>query len=310
MTDDTRPATDILVIGSGPAGYTAAIYAARAGHTVRVLAGIEQPGGALTTTTQVDNFPGFADGVQGPELMEQMAAQAARFGTDIRFEQAEQVQLLGDTKRVATYEGSYVARAVVVATGAAHKHLGVPGEDLVGVSYCATCDGIFFADKDVVVVGGGDTACEEALFLAGVAGSVTMLVRGTGMRASAAMQSRVVSDGRIAVRFDAPVSRILAGESGVVGVELSAGRVVDASGVFVAIGHVPRSELFVGQLDVDTDGYVVTSTPTAHGAVTATNVPGVFAAGDVVDRRYRQAITAAASGCQAALDAHHWLASS
>jgi len=299
---------DVLVVGSGPAGYTAALYAARSGLNVRVLCGWE-PGGALSTTTAVDNFPGFATGVQGPALMEAMAEQAQAQGAQLLDCQAESVDLTGDLKTVTDDEETvHSARTVVLATGAAHKRLGVPGEDLPGVAYCATCDGMFFTGKPVVVVGGGDTACEEALYLAGVASSVTMLVRTDAMRASAAMRARVVADPRIVVRFNSPVSAVL-GESRVSGVELGHGPAVDTDAVFVAIGHTPRSDLVAGQLELDLDGYVLTAPGGAlsDGATTATSVAGVFAAGDVADRRYRQAITAAASGCQAAVDAHRWL---
>lgn len=310
MTKTATPTTspvDVLVIGAGPAGYTAAIYAARAGLSVRVLAGYE-PGGALVTTTQVDNFPGFPAGILGPDLMQQMGDQAVRFGAQVLYDNVTSLDLTGPVMTATTDQDTHTGRSIVLSTGAAHKHLGVPGEDLPGVAYCATCDGVFFAGKPVVVVGGGDTACEEALYLADVAESVTVLVRSGAMRASAAMRARVESDPRITVRLHSPVARVL-GQGTVTGVELADGTVVDADGVFVAIGHTPRSDLVAGQLEVDRDGYVRTAPTGLLEAcpVTATSLPGVFAAGDVVDRRYRQAITAAASGCQAALDAYRWL---
>ncbi|WP_156250845.1 NAD(P)/FAD-dependent oxidoreductase [Pseudactinotalea terrae] len=298
---------DVLVVGAGPAGYTAALYAARSGLSVRVLCGYE-PGGALTTTTQVENFPGFPTGVHGPELMEAFGERAQRHGAELLLEQVTELELTGDLKTVTTEDRIHTARTVVLATGAAHKHLGVPGEQLPGVAYCATCDGVFFTGRPVVVVGGGDTACEEALYLAGVASSVTMLVRSDRMRASAAMQARVLADPRITIRFDSPVIAVLGTEK-VAGVQLAAGTVLDADAVFVAIGHTPRSDLVAGQVALDVDGYVLTAPGGAlsDGATTTTSVAGVFAAGDLTDRRYRQAITAAGSGCQAAVDAHRWL---
>ena len=304
--------SDVLIIGSGPAGYTAAVYAARAGHSVTVLAGILQPGGALTTTTDVDNFPGFPDGIQGPELMDAMQKQAERFGATVLFEEAVKADLDGPVKTVYTdSEETYTASAVIIATGSAYKPLGVPGEERLsgaGVSYCATCDGFFFADKRVAVVGGGDSAAEEALYLAGFVAHVDLLVRSERMRASHVLADQVISHPNIDVHFNARVAQIT-GEGKVEGYVLDTGeqRAVDA--VFIAIGHTPRSDLFASSVALDQHGYVLTApaSPLSGVRQTATSAPGVFAAGDVADPIYRQAVTAAASGCKAALDAHHYL---
>ncbi|WP_251153714.1 FAD-dependent oxidoreductase [Cellulosimicrobium sp. Marseille-Q4280] len=305
----TLPTTtsDVLIVGGGPAGFTAAIYAVRAGLSVTALIGMSQPGGALTTTTDVENYPGFTDGIAGPELMEAMQAQAERLGANVLCEDVTTLASVGGSWAAITEDAEvHAARAVIVATGAAHKHLGVPGETLAGVSYCATCDGSFFAGQDVVVVGGGDTACEEALYLAPLASSVTLLVRSGAMRASVAMQDKVTGDERITVRYDSPVAEIT-GQDKVTGVQLTNGEALAATGVFVAIGHVPRSELAAkAGAATDAGGYLVTARGTEH--VTATTVPGLFAAGDVADPTYRQAITAAASGCQAAIDVRQFLA--
>ena len=301
--------SDILIIGSGPAGYTAAVYAARAGHTVTVLAGASQPGGALTTTTAVDNFPGFPAGIQGPTLMAQMETQALRFGAKVLFDDAVEVELDGPIKTVYTDGEAHTASAVIIATGSAYKHLGVPGEDtLAGVSYCATCDGFFFADKTVAVVGGGDSAAEESLYLAGFVGHVDLLVRSGAMRASKALVDRVMAHPRITVHFESRVAEIT-GDGTVEGYVLDDGTRRAACAVFVAIGHIPRSEMFASSVDLDAHGYVLTASTSPFGSEreTATSVAGVFAAGDVADPTYRQAITAAASGCKSALDVHHYL---
>jgi thioredoxin reductase (NADPH) len=304
----TLPTTtsDVLIVGGGPAGFTAAIYAVRAGLSTTMLIGMTEPGGALTTTTDVENYPGFADGIAGPALMEAMQAQAERLGANVLYDDVTALETVGGNWAAITEDAEvHAARAVIVATGAAHKHLGVPGETLAGVSYCATCDGSFFASQDVVVVGGGDTACEEALYLAPLASSVTLLVRSGAMRASVAMRDRVSGDARITVRYDAPVAGIT-GQDKVAGVQLVDGETLPATGVFVAIGHVPRSELAAkAGVSTDAGGYLVTDRRSEH--VTATSVPGLFAAGDVADPTYRQAITAAASGCQAALDVQKYL---
>lgn len=305
----TEPDTisDVLIIGGGPAGFTAAIYAQRAGLGVTALIGTSEPGGALTTTTDVENYPGFADPIGGPALMEAMQAQAERLGALVKYEDVTRLERHERSWVATTQDGDvHTALAVIVATGAAHRHLGVPGEDLPGVSYCATCDGSFFAGQDVVVIGGGDTACEEALYLAPLASSVTLLVRSSTMRASAAMQAKVTADERVTVRYDSPIADIT-GEGKVTGVRLGDGTEVAASGVFVAIGHIPRSDLAVAAgAKVDQGGYVITSRGVEN--TTDTGVPGLFVAGDVADPTYRQAITAAASGCQAAIDVRQYLA--
>lgn len=305
----TLPTTtcDVLIIGGGPAGFTAAIYAVRAGLSTTMLIGASEPGGALTTTTDVENYPGFTDGIGGPELMAAMQGQAERLGAKVMYDDVTALDAIGDAWAATTEDDEvHAARAVIMATGAAHKHLGVPGETLVGVSYCATCDGSFFNGQDVVVVGGGDTACEEALYLAPLASSVTLLVRSGSMRASVAMRDKVTADERITVRYDSPVAEIT-GQDKVTGVQLASGETLAATGVFVAIGHVPRSELAAKSgATTDAGGYLVTARGTEH--VTATSVPGLFAAGDVADPTYRQAITAAASGCQAAIDVRQFLA--
>lgn len=304
----TLPITssDVLIVGGGPAGFTAAIYAVRAGLSTTVMIGASQPGGALTTTTDVENYPGFADPIGGPALMEAMQAQAERLGAVVLYEDVASLATAGGSWAAINEDAEvHAARAVILSTGAEHRHLGVPGEDLPGVSYCATCDGSFFAGQDVVVIGGGDTACEEALYLAPLASSVTLLVRSSSMRASAAMQAKVTADERITVRYHSPIADIT-GEGKVTGVRLYDGTEVAASGVFVAIGHIPRSDLAVAAgAKVDQSGYVVAARGVEN--TTATGVPGLFVAGDVADPTYRQAITAAASGCQAAIDVRQYL---
>jgi thioredoxin reductase (NADPH) len=300
---------DLIVVGSGPAGYTAAVYAARAQLDPLVFEGT-QFGGALMTTTDVENYPGFADGIMGPDLMEQMRAQAARFGAELRAEDVESVDLAGPVKYVTANGVRYAARSVVLAMGAAARYLHVPGEQNLlgrGVSACATCDGFFFRDRDIAVVGGGDSAMEEATFLTRFARSVTVIHRRAEFRASRIMLERARANEKIRWRVNAEVVEVL-GDGAVTGVRLRdtvTGEVSDlpVTGLFMAIGHDPRSDLVRGQIDLDDDGYVRTVDRTTY-----TNLPGVFACGDLVDRTYRQAITAAGSGCSAAIDAERWLA--
>ena len=302
--------TELVIVGSGPAGYTAAVYAARAGLAPVVIAGSVTAGGALMTTTEVENFPGFVDGVQGPELMESMRAQAERFGAEIVYGDATRLDLSGDVKTIETGAGvTYRARAVILTMGSAYRKLGLPEEERLsghGVSWCATCDGFFFRNQEIVVVGGGDSAMEEALFLTRFASKVTVVHRRDEFRASRIMAQRVLDDPKIEVAWNSEVAAIL-GDEQVTGLTLrntitGAERTLDATGVFVAIGHDPRSELVTGQVDTDADGYVRVAHPS-----TRTNLAGVFAAGDLVDHTYRQAITAAGTGCAAAQDAQHYL---
>jgi thioredoxin reductase (NADPH) len=308
MTSDVR---NLVIIGSGPAGYTAAVYAARAQLNPLVFEGT-QFGGALMTTTEVENYPGFAEGIMGPDLMEQMRQQAKRFGAELRAVDVEAVELSGPVKTVTANGQTYRTRAVILAMGAAARYLNVPGEqELVGrgVSSCATCDGFFFRDHDIAVVGGGDSAMEEATFLSRFASSVTIVHRRDEFRASKIMLERAKNDPKIRWRTNAVVEEVLRSEKGTVaGLRLrdtitGEESVLDVTAMFVAIGHDPRSALVEDVLDTDQDGYVITKAPTTH-----TNVPGVFAAGDLVDRTYRQAVTAAGSGCAAAIDAERWLA--
>ncbi len=301
---------DLIIIGSGPAGYTAAVYAARANLKPLVIEGVES-GGALMTTTEVENFPGFPDGIMGPELMDQMRKQAERFGAVYITDNASRVALDGPVKSVWVGETEYRARAVILTTGSAWRHLNVPGEDELlghGVSSCATCDGFFFRGHNIVVVGGGDSAMEEATFLTKFAESVTIIHRREEFRASKIMAERALSNPKISVTWNSVVEEILGTDGKVSGVRVrnlktEETSVLDVTGVFVAIGHDPRSELFRGQVDMDADGYIKVSAPS-----TATNITGVFAAGDLVDHTYRQAITAAGTGCAAALDAERFLA--
>ena len=301
---------ELVIVGSGPAGYTAAVYAARAGLAPIVIAGSVTAGGALMTTTEVENFPGFVDGVQGPELMEAMRAQAERFGAEIIYDDATHFDLDGDVKTIETGPGTvYRARAVILTMGSAYRKLGLPEEERLsghGVSWCATCDGFIFREQEIVVVGGGDSAMEEALFLTRFASKVTVVHRRDEFRASKIMAQRVLDDPKIEVAWNGEVAAIL-GDEQVTGLTLrdtvtGAERMLDATGVFVAIGHDPRSELVTGQVDTDADGYVRVAHPS-----TRTNLAGVFAAGDLVDHTYRQAITAAGTGCAAAQDAQHYL---
>lgn len=299
----------LVILGSGPAGYTAAIYAARAGLDPLVIAGALDAGGALMTTTDVENFPGFPDGIQGPDLMDNMRAQAEKFGARVIFDDASAVTLGDDGARLNLYDQEIQARALIIATGSAYRHLNVPGEGELsgrGVSYCATCDGFFFKDKEIAVVGGGDSAMEEALFLARFASKVTIVHRRDELRASRVMADRAKANPKIEFALESRVLRVL-GKDAVTGVELQnvksgVGTVLPVQGVFVAIGHVPRSELFRGQISIDDAGYIEVDEPS-----TQTSRPGVFACGDVVDHTYRQAITAAGSGCRAALDAQRHL---
>jgi len=301
---------DVIVIGSGPAGYTAAIYTARALLSPLVFEGTSF-GGALMTTTEVENYPGFRTGITGPELMDEMREQALRFGADLQMEDVESVSLDGPVKEVVTASGeTHRARAVILAMGAAPRYLGIPGEQELlgrGVSSCATCDGFFFKDQDIAVVGGGDSAMEEATFLTRFARSVTLVHRRDEFRASRIMLARARSDDKIRFLTNTSVLAV-DGESTVTGLRVRDTRTGEEStlavtGVFIAIGHDPRSELVRGAVDVDSAGYVLVG---EHS--TATSLAGVFAAGDLVDHTYRQAITAAGSGCAAAIDAERWLA--
>jgi thioredoxin reductase (NADPH) len=308
MSTDVR---DVIIIGSGPAGYTAAIYAARAELHPLMFEGAVTAGGALMNTTDVENFPGFPDGVMGPDLMEYLRNQAERFGTELITDDVVEARLAGDVKQVVTGSGeTYAARAVILATGSAYRELGVPNEKRLsghGVSWCATCDGFFFKGKHIAVVGGGDSAMEEATFLSRFAQSVTVLHRRGELRASKIMQHRAMADPKIRFRWHTEVVDLL-GESSLTGVRLRDVRTGELSdlpldGLFVAIGHDPRVELLHGQVELDEAGYVA-----VEGRATRTNLAGVFACGDVVDHEYRQAITAAGSGCAAALDAERYLA--
>ena len=298
-----------LIIGSGPAGYTAAIYTARAGLNPVLYEGIT-PGGQLTTTTEIENFPSHPEGIDGNELMSRMRAQAERFGTDIRFGAVTKAEL-GARPFVITIDGEkqIEAESVIICTGATAKYLGLPSEERfkgMGVSACATCDGFFYRKKDVAVVGGGDTACEEATYLAGLCRQVYLIVRKPFLRASQAMQERVKNTPNIEVLFEHNTAEILGDESGVTGVRVrhsnGTEREIELSGIFMAIGHHPNTELFAGQVELDEQGYIVTRDGSSR-----TNIEGVFAAGDVQDPHYRQAITAAGSGCRAALDCERFL---
>ncbi|MEV6976476.1 thioredoxin-disulfide reductase [Kitasatospora sp. NPDC093806] len=302
---------NVIIIGSGPAGYTAALYTARASLKPLVFEGAVTAGGALMNTTEVENFPGFRDGIMGPELMDNMRAQAERFGAELVPDDIVAVDLTGDIKTVTDSEGNvHKARAVIVTTGSQHRKLDLPNEDALsgrGVSWCATCDGFFFRDQDIAVVGGGDTALEEATFLSRFAKSVTIIHRRDTLRASKAMQERAFADEKIRFEWDSAVEAIH-GDPKLTGVTLrdtttGETRELPVTGLFIAIGHDPRTELFKGQLDLDAEGYLKVEAPS-----TRTNIPGVFAAGDVVDHTYRQAITAAGTGCSSALDAERYLA--
>ncbi|MEV5536935.1 thioredoxin-disulfide reductase [Saccharopolyspora shandongensis] len=306
MTDDVR---NVIIVGSGPAGYTAAVYAARAELEPLVFEGT-QFGGALMTTTEVENFPGFREGIMGPDLMQEMRSQAERFGAELRAEDVERLDLSGEVKTVLANGVEYRAKAVILAMGAAARYLGVPGEERLlgrGVSACATCDGFFFRDQDIAVIGGGDSAMEEATFLTRFARSVTIIHRREEFRASKIMLERARANEKIKWLTNKAITEVI-GDTTVNSLKLRdtvTGEVseLDVSGMFVAIGHDPRSELVRDQVSVDDEGYVQVQQPTTH-----TGIPGVFAAGDLVDHTYRQAITAAGSGCSAAMDAERWLA--
>ncbi len=302
---------NVIIIGSGPAGYTAALYTARASLKPLVFEGAVTAGGALMNTTEVENFPGFQDGIMGPELMDNMRGQAERFGAELIPDDVVAVDLTGDIKTVTDTAGTvHKAKAVIVTTGSQHRKLGLPNEDALsgrGVSWCATCDGFFFKDQDIVVVGGGDTAMEEATFLSRFAKSVTIVHRRDSLRASKAMQERAFADPKIKFAWDSEVAEIH-GEQKLSGLTLRNTKTGETSelpvtGLFIAVGHDPRTELFKGQLDLDEEGYLKVDAPS-----TRTNLTGVFAAGDVVDHTYRQAITAAGTGCSSALDAERFLA--
>jgi thioredoxin reductase (NADPH) len=301
---------DVIIIGSGPAGYTAAVYAARAKLNPLVFEGSVTAGGALMKTTDVENFPGFPDGIIGPELMDSMRKQAERFGAELVPDDVVAVDLAAQPKVVRTETGTFLARAVIIATGSRYKELDVPGEKQLsgrGVSWCATCDGFFFREKDIAVIGGGDSALEEATFLTRFGKSVTVVHRRDTLRASKIMQDRAFANPKIRFLWDSEVVE-MAGDQKLTGLRVRNTRtgreqVVPADGVFIAIGHSPRSELFTGQLATDPDGYLLVEQPS-----TRTAIEGVFACGDVVDRTYRQAVTAAGTGCSAAIDAERWLA--
>ncbi|MEU0455686.1 thioredoxin-disulfide reductase [Streptomyces sp. NPDC006129] len=302
---------NVIIIGSGPAGYTAALYTARASLKPLVFEGAVTAGGALMNTTEVENFPGFQDGIMGPELMDNMRAQSERFGAELVPDDVVAVDLTGEIKTVTDTAGTvHRAKAVIVATGSQHRKLGLPNEDALsgrGVSWCATCDGFFFKDQDIAVIGGGDTAMEEATFLSRFAKSVTVVHRRDTLRASKAMQERAFADPKISFVWDSEVAEIQ-GDPKLSALKLrniKTGELSDlaVTGLFIAIGHDPRTELFKGQLDLDEEGYLKVDAPS-----TRTNLTGVFGAGDVVDHTYRQAITAAGTGCSAALDAERYLA--
>ncbi|WP_455358447.1 thioredoxin-disulfide reductase [Streptomyces sp. SYSU K21746] len=302
---------NVIIIGSGPAGYTAALYTARASLKPLVFEGAVTAGGALMNTTDVENFPGFRDGIMGPDLMDNMRAQAERFGAELVPDDVVAVDLSGDIKTVTDTVGTvHHAKAVIITTGSQHRKLGLPNEDALsgrGVSWCATCDGFFFKDQDIAVVGGGDTAMEEATFLSRFAKSVTIIHRRDTLRASKAMQDRAFADPKIKFAWDSEVA-VIHGEQKLSGLTLRNTKTSEtselaATGLFIAVGHDPRTELFKGQLELDDEGYLRVDAPS-----TRTNLTGVFGAGDVVDHTYRQAITAAGTGCSAALDAERYLA--
>jgi thioredoxin reductase (NADPH) len=299
----------LIILGSGPAGYTAAIYAARANLKPVVIQG-HQAGGQLTTTTDVDNYPGYRDGVQGPQMMEDFKAQAERFGTEIIWDHINEADLSKRPFALTGDDGVYTCDALIIATGASAKYLGLPSEEEFagrGVSACATCDGFFYRGKDVAVVGGGDTAVEEAIYLANLCNKVTLVHRRDALRAEPIMQDKLLATENIEVAWNSVTEEILGDDSGVTGIRLKS--TVDGSirdlpvhGVFIAIGHKPNTDFLGGQLEMDETGYLITK-----GKSTATSIEGVFAAGDVADPVYRQAVTSAGEGCKAALDAERWL---
>jgi thioredoxin reductase (NADPH) len=298
---------DVIIIGSGPAGYTAAIYAARSSLSVLMFQGY-QTGGQLMSTSDVENYPGFEEGILGPEMMEKFEIQARRFGTDMLPEDVTAIDFSKRPFRITTDSGEYLARTIIIATGATAKWLGLPSEQLLqgrGVSACATCDGFFFKGKDIAVIGGGDTAMEEAIFLTRYANSVTVIHRRGSLRASKIMQERAFNNPKISFIWDTEVTEVL-GDNAVIGLRLhnlktGEESILPVEGLFLAIGHQPNTELFKGVINMDRAGYIV---PVEH---TMTNIPGVFAAGDVTDHRYRQAVTAAGDGCRAAIDLERWL---
>jgi thioredoxin reductase (NADPH) len=307
MSTETR---NVIIIGSGPSGYTAAVYAARAALKPLVFEGSVTAGGALMTTTEVENFPGFRDGIMGPALMDEMRAQAERFGAELVADDIVEVDLTGDVKTVKTATDTYTARSVVLAMGSGYRKLGLPNEEELsgrGVSWCATCDGFFFREQHIAVVGGGDSALEEALFLTRFGSKVSLIHRRDELRASKIMQERAFADPKLEIIWNSEVATINGSDRlesltlrDTVSGDTSE---LPATGLFIAIGHDPRSELLPGQVDLDDDGYVLVKHPS-----TATNLPGVFAAGDLVDHHYRQAITAAGTGSAAALDAERYIA--
>jgi len=301
---------NVIIIGSGPAGYTAAVYAARASLQPLVFEGSVTAGGALMNTTEVENFPGFRDGIMGPALMDEMRAQAERFGAELVADDIVDMDLSGEVKTVRTATDTYTARAVILATGSGYRKLGLPNEEELsgrGVSWCATCDGFFFREQHIAVVGGGDSAIEEATFLTRFGSKVTLIHRREELRASKIMQERAFADPKLEIVWNAEVAAIN-GTDRLESLTLRDTRNgethdLPATGLFIAIGHDPRSELLTGQVDLDDDGYVLVRHPSTH-----TNLPGVFACGDLVDHHYRQAVTAAGTGCAAALDAERYLA--
>jgi len=306
MTDPRN----VIIIGSGPAGYTAAVYAARASLHPLVFEGSVTAGGALMNTTEVENFPGFRDGIMGPALMDEMRAQAERFGAELVSDDIVEVDLTGDVKVVKTATDTYTARSVILATGSGYRKLDLPNEAELsgrGVSWCATCDGFFFREQHIAVVGGGDSAIEEATFLTRFGSKVTLIHRRGELRASKIMQERAFADPKLEVRWNSEVASINGTDRLVLmtmrDTETGETSDLEATGLFIAIGHDPRSELLAGQVDLDDDGYVLVEHPSTH-----TNLPGVFACGDLVDHHYRQAITAAGTGCAAALDAERYIA--
>lgn len=301
---------NVIIVGSGPAGWTAATYTGRAGFAPLVLAGELEAGGALMTTTEVENFPGFPEGVMGPDLMAKMQEQAEKFGARVEYEDAVDFELEGEVKTITTGSGTkYQARTVILALGSAHRKLGVPGEDELsgrGVSYCATCDGFFFRDKEIAMVGGGDSAVTEALFLTRFASKVHVIHRRDELRASKVLADRLLADEKVEMQWNSKVVELRGEDSLEVAVledtQTGEQRELPLSGLFVAIGHDPRSDVLGGQLELVEGGYIKVDEPS-----TRTSLPGVFSCGDVVDHTYRQAVTAAGSGCRAALDAQHYL---
>ncbi|MBF4767608.1 thioredoxin-disulfide reductase [Nocardioides agariphilus] len=310
MTDLQTDLRNVIIIGSGPAGYTAAVYAARASLQPLVFEGSVTAGGALMNTTEVENFPGFRDGIMGPALMDEMRAQAERFGAELVADDVVEVDLSGEVKVVKTSTDTYTARSVILATGSGYRKLGLPHEEELsgrGVSWCATCDGFFFREQHIAVVGGGDSAIEEATFLTRFGSKVSLIHRRDELRASKIMQERAFADPKLDIVWNSEVAAIN-GTDRLESVTLrdtvtGETRNLDATGLFIAIGHDPRSELLTGQVDLDDNGYVLVQHPSTH-----TNLPGVFACGDLVDHHYRQAITAAGTGCAAALDAERYIA--